>query len=106
MDTSDVYGLRKNAELVGLAVRGRPNQALTTTKFGSRGDRRIANINSRPEYVRQACEASLKGKPSVRWRGLVEAGKVRALGLSEVAPHTIRHARKVHPIATLQKNSL
>jgi aryl-alcohol dehydrogenase-like predicted oxidoreductase len=124
LDTSDAYGPHKNEELVGRALRGHRGQALLATKFGIvRGSDGSRSINGKPEYVRQACEASLKrlgvetidlyyqhrvdpNTPIEETVGamarLVEAGKVRSLGLSEAAPQTIRRAGKVHPIAALQ----
>jgi aryl-alcohol dehydrogenase-like predicted oxidoreductase len=124
LDTSDAYGPHKNEELVGRAIRGRRDQALLATKFGIvRGSDGSRSINGKPEYVRQACEASLRrlgvetidlyyqhrvdpNTPIEETVGamalLVEAGKVRSLGLSEAAPQTIRRACKVHPIAALQ----
>jgi aryl-alcohol dehydrogenase-like predicted oxidoreductase len=124
LDTSDAYGPHKNEELVGRAIRGRRDQALLATKFGVvRGSDGSRSINGKPEYVRQACEASLRrlgvetidlyyqhrvdpNTPIEETVGamtlLVEAGKVRSLGLSEAAPQTIRRACKVHPIAALQ----
>ena len=125
LDTADMYGAGHNEELVGRAIRGRRNQLVLATKFGNvRGpDRSFAGVNGRPEYVRQACDASLRRlqvdvidlyyqhrvDPQVpiedtvgAMAGLVRAGKVRWLGLSEAAPATIRRAHAVHPIAALQ----
>jgi aryl-alcohol dehydrogenase-like predicted oxidoreductase len=124
LDTSDAYGPHKNEELVGRAIRGRRDQALLATKFGIvRGSDGSRSINGKREYVRQACEASLRrlgvetidlyyqhrvdpNTPIEETVGamtlLVEAGKVRSLGLSEAAPQTIRRACEVHPIAALQ----
>lgn len=125
-DTADVYGPFKNEELVGKAIRGRRDHVVLATKFGivrnpdepgSRG------ISGRPEYVRHACDASLKRlgvdyidlyyqhrvDPQVpiedtvgAMADLVAAGKVRFLGLSEAAPQTIRRAHAIHPITALQ----
>ena len=125
LDTADVYGMGHNEELVGTAIRDRRDQAFLATKFGNvrAPDGAWVEINGRPEYVQQACEASLKrlGLPTIdlyyqhrvdpkvpieetvgAMARLVEQGKVRYLGLSEAAPQTIRRAHKVHPIAALQ----
>lgn len=125
LDTADAYGMGHNEELVGNAIRDRRDKALLATKFGNvrTPDGGWADINGRPEYVQQACEASLKRlgldtidlyyqhrvDPKVPIEEtvgamvrLVEQGKVRYLGLSEAAPQTIRRAHKVHPIAALQ----
>src|SRR5271154_6406071 len=125
-DTSDAYGPHRNEELVGRAIRGRRDKFVIATKFGivrKPSDPTFREINSRPEYVRSACEASLKrlgidtidlyyqhrvdpNTPIEDTVGamaqLVKEGKVRYLGLSEAAPATIRRACKVHPIAALQ----
>ena len=125
LDTADVYGMGHNEELVGNAIRDRRDKAFLATKFGNvrTPDGGWADISGRPEYVQQACEASLKRlgvetidlyyqhrvDPKVpieetvgAMAGLIEQGKVRYLGLSEAAPQTIRRAHKVHPIAALQ----
>jgi len=125
LDTADVYGLGENEKLVGQAIRGRREQVVLATKFGivRRSDGSWVGVNGRPEYVQQSCEASLKrlgieqidlyyqhrvdpDTPIEETVGamarLVEQGKVRALGLSEAAPATIRRAAAVHPIAALQ----
>jgi aryl-alcohol dehydrogenase-like predicted oxidoreductase len=125
LDTADVYGIGHNEELVGNAIRDRREKAFLATKFGNvrTPDGGWADINGRPEYVQQACEASLKRlgletidlyyqhrvDPKVpieetvgAMARLVEQGKVRYLGLSEAAPQTIRRAHKVHAIAALQ----
>ena len=125
-DTADMYGPFKNEELLGRAFRGRRGQVVLATKFGilrypNEPARR--GISGRPEYVRAACEASLKRlntdyidlyyqhrvdphTPIEETVGamsrLVEEGKVRFLGLSEAAPATLRRAVAVHPIAALQ----
>jgi aryl-alcohol dehydrogenase-like predicted oxidoreductase len=124
IDTADVYGAGHNEELVGKALAGRRAQVVLATKFGNL---RLAGgsmgVNGRPEYVPQACEASLKRlkvdavdlyylhrvDPSVpiedtvgAMARLVQQGKVRHLGLSEAGPQTIRRAHAVHPIAALQ----
>jgi len=125
LDTADVYGPEKNEELVGRALRDRRHQAVLATKFGMvRGaDGSFLGVSGRPDYVRHACEASLKrlGVDVIdlyyqhrvdphtpieetvgAMAGLVRAGKVRFLGLSEAAPQTIRKAHAVHPITALQ----
>jgi aryl-alcohol dehydrogenase-like predicted oxidoreductase len=125
LDTADVYGRGGNEELVGLALRGRRDQVVLATKFGNMRDAegRFTGINGRPEYVRQACESSLRRLqietidlyyqhrvdrtvPIEETVGamsrLVEEGKVRYLGLSEAAPATIRRAHSTHPISALQ----
>jgi len=124
LDTSDAYGPHKNEELVGRAIRDRRHQVVLATKFGIvRGSDGSRSINGKPEYVRSACEASLKrlgvetidlyyqhrvdsNVPIEETVGamarLIEEGKVRTLGLSEAGPETIRRAAKVHPIAALQ----
>jgi len=125
LDTADVYGRGDNEELVGRALKGRRDQAVLATKFGNVRDPegRFMGINGRPEYVRQACEASLRRLqietidlyyqhrvdrtvPIEETVGamsrLVEEGKVRFLGLSEAAPATIRRAHRTHPISALQ----
>jgi aryl-alcohol dehydrogenase-like predicted oxidoreductase len=124
-DTSDVYGPFKNERLVGRAIAGRRDQVVLATKFGNvRGeDGSWKGIDGRPEYVRQACAASLErlgadhidlyyqhrvddSVPIEETVGamaeLVREGKVRYLGLSEAAPATIRRAHAVHPITALQ----
>ncbi len=125
LDTADMYGLGANEELVGRAIRGRRAGVVLATKFGNvRGpDGSFRGVNGHPDYVRSACEASLKRlgvevidlyyqhrvDPAVpieetvgAMAGLVRAGKVRHLGLSEAGPATIRRAHAVHPIAALQ----
>ena len=120
LDTADMYGPFKNEELVGRAIRGRRGKVVVATKFGiMRGDdRSFRGVNGRPEYVRSACEASLRRlgidaidlyyqhrvDPDVpiedtvgAMAELVRAGKVRYLGLSEASPATIRRAHAVHP---------
>ncbi len=125
LDTADMYGVGRNEELVGRAIRNRRDQVILATKFGNmRGDNgAFLGVNGKPEYVRQCCDASLKRlgvdvidlyyqhrvDPNVpieetvgAMAELVSAGKVRYLGLSEAAPQTIRRAHAVHPIAALQ----
>jgi len=125
LDTADMYGVGRNEELVGRAIRGRRAGVVLATKFGNmRGeDGSFRGVNGKPDYVRTACEASLKRlgvdvidlyyqhrvdpqTPIEDTVGamaeLVRQGKVRYLGLSEAAPATIRRAHAVHPIAALQ----
>lgn len=124
-DTADMYGRGKNEELLGKAIRGYRDRVIVATKFGivRTDDIRQHKINGRPEYVRSACEASLRrlGIETIdlyyqhrvdqdtpieetvgAMAGLVKEGKVRYLGLSEAGPKTIRRACSVHPIAALQ----
>jgi aryl-alcohol dehydrogenase-like predicted oxidoreductase len=125
-DTSDMYGPYKNEELLGKAFRTRRDSVIIATKFGIQRDPTTPtgrSINGRPEYVREACEGSLKrlgiecidlyyqhrvdtNVPIEDTVGamaeLVHAGKVRYLGLSEAGPRTIRRAHGVHPISALQ----
>jgi aryl-alcohol dehydrogenase-like predicted oxidoreductase len=125
LDTADIYGPHTNERLVGRAIRDRRNEAVLATKFGNvrTEDGKFLGINGRPEYVRSACDASLQrlGLETIdlyyqhrvdpetpiedtvgAMAELVQAGKVRYLGLSEAAPETIRRAHAVHPIAALQ----
>ena len=125
LDTADIYGPYTNEELVGRAIRGRRDRVVLATKFGNlRSPEGVfLGVNGRPEYVRQACEGSLKrlGVDHIdlyyqhrvdpdtpiedtvgAMAGLVRDGKVRYLGLSEAAPATIRRAHQVHPISALQ----
>ena len=124
LDSSDVYGWGQNEELLGRALRGKRDRVVLATKFGNqRKPDGTAVINGRPEYVPQACDASLKRlgvetvdlyfqhrvDPSVpiedtvgAMSRLIERGKVRYLGLSEASPATVRRAHAVHPITALQ----
>ncbi|HWP35834.1 MAG TPA: aldo/keto reductase [Thermodesulfobacteriota bacterium] len=124
LDSSDAYGSGHNEELIGRAIKGRRDRVVLSTKFGQvRSPGGATVINGRPEYVVQACEASLKrlGVDVIdlyyqhrvdrtvpieetvgAMKRLVEQGKVRFLGLCEAAPATIRRAHAVHPIAALQ----
>jgi aryl-alcohol dehydrogenase-like predicted oxidoreductase len=125
LDTADMYGPFTNEQLVGRAIHDRRDRVVLATKFGNvRGaDGSFIGIDGSPEYVRRACDASLKRlnvevidlyyqhrvdtnvpiEETVGAMGeLVAAGKVRYLGLSEAAPSTLRRAHKVHPIAALQ----
>ena len=124
LDTADAYGPFTNERLVGGAIKGRRDEVVLATKFGNQrlpdGSR---TVNGRPEYVREACDASLERlgtdhidlyyqhrvDPTVpvedTWGAmseLVRAGKVRYLGISEAAPATVRRAHAVHPIAAAQ----
>ena len=124
LDSADMYGWGHNETLLGKALKGRRDQAIVATKFGQvkLADGKQA-VDGRPEYVMQACDASLKRlgidvidlyyqhrvdtnvpiEDTVgAMKRLVEQGKVRALGLSEARPETIRRAHKVHPIAAVQ----
>ena len=126
LDTADSYGPFKNEELVGRAIKGKRDRVIIATKFGNVRDlkdpaKRI--INGRPEYVKQACEESLKrlGVETIdlyyqhrvdsttpiedtvgAMAELVGEGKVRYLGLSEASINTIRKAHSVHPISAVQ----
>jgi aryl-alcohol dehydrogenase-like predicted oxidoreductase len=131
LDTADVYGPHTNERLVGEAIAGRRDEVVLATKFGldrpvgTSPTQAAANtkINGRPEYVKAACDGSLQrlGVDHIdlyyqhrvdpetpiedtvgAMKELVEAGKVRFLGLSEADPETIRRAHAVHPIAALQ----
>ncbi len=125
LDTADMYGVGHNEELVGRAISGRREEVVLATKFGNvRGpDGSFLGVSGTPEYVRSACEASLRRldvetidlyyqhrvdpkTPIEETVGamtrLVEEGKVRYLGLSEASAETIRRACAVHPIAALQ----
>ena len=125
LDSSDMYGWGHNETLLGRALKdGWREKALVVTKFGQvKGADGKQGVDGRPEYVEQACNASLKRlgvdvidlyyqhrvDPNVpieetvgAMKKLVEQGKVRALGLSEARPETIRRAHKVHPIAAVQ----
>jgi aryl-alcohol dehydrogenase-like predicted oxidoreductase len=125
LDTADIYGRGDNEALLGRAIKGRRKDIVLATKFGNvRGpDGSFLGINGRPEYVRTACEASLRrlnvetidlyyqhrvdaNVPIEESVGamarLIEEGKVRYLGLSEAAPATLRRAHRTHPITALQ----
>jgi aryl-alcohol dehydrogenase-like predicted oxidoreductase len=125
LDTADAYGRGDNEELVGRAIEGRRKQVVLATKFGNvrNAEGRFVGISGRAEYVRQACEASLRRLkvetidlyyqhrvdrtvPIEETVGamtrLVEEGKVRFLGLSEAAPATIHRAHRTHAISALQ----
>lgn len=124
-DTAEVYGPFTNESLLGKAFRGRRDEVIIATKFGFEiaADGSIAGTNSRPEHIKQVCEASLqrlgveqidllyqhrvdRAVPIEEVVGtmaeLVKAGKVRYLGLSEASAKTLRRAHAVHPISVLQ----
>ena len=126
LDTADIYGPFTNEELVGRAVKGKRDSVVIATKFGNVRDpktRAFLGVNGSPQYVRQACEASLKrlGVDTIdlyyqhrvdrntpiedtvgAMADLVREGKIRYLGLSEASVNTIRRAHKVHPITAVQ----
>jgi aryl-alcohol dehydrogenase-like predicted oxidoreductase len=126
LDTADMYGIGDNEELVGRTIKPRRREVFLATKFGNvrrKDDPNYWAISGKPEYVRQACDASLKRlgidhidlyyqhrvdpeTPIEETVGamaeLVRAGKVKYLGLSEASPATLRRAHKVHPITALQ----
>ena len=125
LDTADMYGPFTNERLVGTAIKGRRDEVVLATKFGNqRGeDGAYLRINGTPEYVRAACDASLarldvevidlyyqhrvdRSVPiEETWgamKSLVDAGKVRFLGISEASSATIERAHAVHPVAALQ----
>lgn len=124
LDSSDMYGWGHNEELLARAIKGRRDKIVLATKFGNlRKPDGTPGVNGRPEYVPQACDASLKRlgvdvidlyyqhrvDPSVpiedtvgAMAKLIQQGKVRFLGLSEAAPATVRRAHAVHPITALQ----
>ncbi len=126
LDTADMYGIGENEKLVGKAITGKRSQVVLATKFGivRENGALTRTINGKPEYVKQACDASLKrlnvetidlyyqhrkDPPDVEieetvgaMADLVKAGKVRHLGLSEVSAATLKRAHKTHPISALQ----
>ena len=125
LDTADMYGPHTNEELVGRAINKRREQVVLATKFGfvRTSDPSARGINGKPEYVRSACEASLRrlGVETIdlyyqhrvdpntpieetvgAMASLVQEGKVRYIGLSEAGPQTLRRAHAVHPITALQ----
>lgn len=125
LDTADMYGPFTNERLVGRAIQGKRETVFLATKFGNQRDEKgeWIRINGTPEYVRQACDASLQRLQTDHidlyyqhrvdktvqieetvgaMAELVKAGKVRYLGLSEAAPDTLRRAHAVHPITALQ----
>jgi aryl-alcohol dehydrogenase-like predicted oxidoreductase len=125
LDTADMYGIGANEELVGRALQGKRDGVVLATKFGNvrASDGTFLGVNGKPEYVKQACDASLRrlGIDTIdlyyqhrvdpdtpiedtvgAMAALVQEGKVRYLGLSEAAPDTIRRAHAVHPLTALQ----
>src|SRR6185369_16397251 len=125
LDTADMYGVGRNEELVGRAIRDRRDEVFLATKFGNvRGENgEFLGVKGDPAYVRSACEASLRRlgvetidlyyqhrvDPNVpiedtvgEMARLKEEGKIRFLGLSEAAPATIRRANAAHPITAVQ----
>jgi len=124
LDSSDMYGWGHNEEVIGRAIKGRRDKVMLATKFGQvRREGQANGVDGRPDYVRAACEASLRRlgvdvidlyyqhrvDPNVpveetvgAMARLVEEGKVRFLGLSEARPDRIRRAHAVHPIAAVQ----
>jgi aryl-alcohol dehydrogenase-like predicted oxidoreductase len=126
LDTADMYGVGRNEELIGKAIKGKRDQVVIATKFGNMRDPQTGaflGVNGKPEYVRASCEASLgrlevdhidlyyqhRVDPNVpieetvgAMAQLVKDGLVSYLGLSEAAPATIRRAQAVHPISALQ----
>jgi aryl-alcohol dehydrogenase-like predicted oxidoreductase len=126
LDTADVYGPYKNEELVGRAIKGKRDKVVLATKFGIVRDPvnpSARGVNGKPDYIRRACEASLKrlgvetidlyyqhrvdpNTPIEETVGalaqLVQEGKIRHIGLSEASPQTLRRAVKVHFITALQ----
>jgi aryl-alcohol dehydrogenase-like predicted oxidoreductase len=124
LDSADMYGWGHNEKLLGRALKGRRDTAIVATKFGQvKTAEGKQDVDGRPEYVMRACEASLQRlgievidlyyqhriDPKVpiedtmgAMKRLLEQGKVRALGLSEASPHTIRRAHNVHPLAAVQ----
>jgi aryl-alcohol dehydrogenase-like predicted oxidoreductase len=126
LDTADVYGFGENEELIGKTIRGRRDDVFLATKFANlrkKDDPTYWAVSGRPEFVKAACDASLKRlridlidlyyqhrvDPAIpieetvgAMSELVKAGKVKYLGLSEASPATIRRAHAVHPITALQ----
>ncbi|HTC49909.1 MAG TPA: aldo/keto reductase [Candidatus Aquilonibacter sp.] len=126
LDTADVYGPYKNEELVGKAIKGKRDKIVLATKFGIVRDPanpNVRGVNGQPDYVRSACEASLRrlGVETIdlyyqhrvdrrtpieetvgAMAQLVQEGKIRHIGLSEASPQTLRRAVKVHSITALQ----
>jgi aryl-alcohol dehydrogenase-like predicted oxidoreductase len=126
LDTADTYGIGDNEELIGKTIRKRRDEVFLATKFANvrkKEDPNSWSVSGRPEYVRAACDASLRrlGVDHIdlyyqhrvdpqtpiedtvgAMAELVRAGKVRFLGLSEASPATIRRAHRVHPITALQ----
>ena len=124
-DTADVYGMGGNEELLGKALRNKRDKAIISTKFGCLLDRngKIVGVNGKPQYVKQACDASLKrlgveyidlyflhrvdrDTPIEETVGgmvkLIKDGKIRHIGLSEVSAQTLQRANAIYPITALQ----
>ena len=123
LDTAEVYGPYTNEQLVGRALHGRREGVIVATKFGFRFDNGIRGVDGTPANVKRAADESLarlgigvidlyyqhRRDPSVpieetvgAMKALVESGKVRYIGLSEVGPETLRRANRVHPVSALQ----
>lgn len=125
LDTADMYGPFTNEQLVGKAIKDRRDKVILATKFGNQRspEGKFLGVNGKPEYVKQACDASLKRlgvdyidlyyqhrvdtsvpieETITAMADLVKAGKVRYIGMSEAAPETIRRANAIHPITALQ----
>jgi aryl-alcohol dehydrogenase-like predicted oxidoreductase len=125
LDTADMYGVGKNEELVGRAINRRRSKVVLATKFGNvrSADGKLLGVNGRPEYVKSACDASLRRlgvdyidlyyqhrvdpntsieETAGAMSELVREGKVRYIGLSEAAAGTIRRAHAIHPVTALQ----
>jgi aryl-alcohol dehydrogenase-like predicted oxidoreductase len=126
LDTADMYGPFINEELVGKAIKGKRDQITLATKFGIQRDPKnpgVRGLSGKPDYVKSACEASLKRlnidvidlyylhrvdpatpiEETVSAMGeLVKEGKVKTIGLSEVSANTLRRAHKIHPITAVQ----
>ena len=125
LDTADMYGMGRNEEFIGKAIRGRREKVVLATKFGNLFDNKgtFAGVNGRSEYVRIACEASLRRlgvdvidlyflhrvdtntpieETVAAMARLVKQGKVRHIGLSEASAETLRRGHQVHPVAALQ----
>jgi aryl-alcohol dehydrogenase-like predicted oxidoreductase len=124
LDTADIYGIGQNETLVGRAIAGHREQAFVATKFGVVAvDGKPAGVSGKPEYIRDACEASLRrlnietidlyqqhridGETPIEetvgaLAELVAEGKVRHIGLSEANPEDLRRAHAIHPITSLQ----
>ena len=124
LDSSDMYGWGQNETLLSTALKGRRDQVVLATKFGqTKGEAGANGVNGKPAYVKAACEASLKRlnldvidlyyvhriDPNVpiedtvgAMKDLCVAGKVRAIGLCEASPETIRRAHQTHPLAAIQ----
>jgi aryl-alcohol dehydrogenase-like predicted oxidoreductase len=125
LDTADMYGVGKNEELIGKAIKGRRGEVVIATKFGNMRseDGQFLGINGSAQYVKEACDASLRrlgvdyidlyyqhrvdaNTPIEETVGalseLVQAGKIRFIGLSEASSETIKRAHRIHPVTALQ----